>query len=125
MHRHLSVLLLSSALMMSSSAVAAPDNLVEKINILEQQIQELKALKEQQAVSAEKKDQCMNAFGREKFCSCVADGLSSGTTFEQYVHTLVTPKSKLGYDTMTTVQKKTVDDIISLRENCVEKGFFR
>lgn len=124
MRRYLPVMLLTSALM-TSSAVASQDNLIDKINLLEQQIQELKALKKQQLVSDEKKEQCMNVFGREKFCSCVADGLPSVITFEQYVHTLITPKSKLGYDNMTTVQKNTVDEILRLRDKCVEKGFFK
>lgn len=124
MRRCIPVALLCSTLM-ASSAAASPDDLLEKINHLEQQIQELKALKEQQKLVAEKEDQCMKAVGRDKFCKCLADGLPRDISFEQYVHTLVTTKSKLGYDTMTPVQKITVDENLALREKCIEKGFFK
>jgi len=124
MHRCLSATILCCTIMVLS-AEAAPNDLLEKINRLEQQIQELKALKEQQLVSEEKMDQCMKAVGRDKFCKCIADGLPPDVTFEQYVHTLITPKNKLGYDTFTTIQKKAVDDTIEMREKCVEKGFFK
>lgn len=124
MRRCIPVALLCSTLI-ASSAAASPDDLLEKINHLEQQIQELKALKEQQRLVAEKEDQCMKAVGRDKFCKCLADGLPRDISFEQYVHTLVTTKSKLGYDTMTPVQKMTVDENLALREKCIEKGFFK
>ena len=124
MRRYIPAVLLCSTLI-ASSVAASPDDLIEKINRLEQQILELKALKEKQKFSAEKEEQCMKAVGREKFCKCLADGLSRDITFEQYIHTLVTPKSELGYENMTPVQKNTVEETLALREKCVEKGFFK
>ena len=124
MRRCIPVVSLCSTLMASSPA-EAQDDLLEKINLLEQQIQELKALKDQQKIAAEKEDQCMNAVGRDKFCKCLANGLPHDITFEQYIHTLVTPKNKLGYNSMTKDQKSTVDNLFELREKCVEKGFFK
>lgn len=120
-------LLLCVLLLLPSSPVAAEstDEVLEKIRRLEQQIQELKALKEQQRVASEKEDHCMKAFGREKFCKCVSAGLPREVGFEQYVQTLITPRAKLGYDGMTPERKNEVDTIVALRERCVEKGFFK
>ena len=47
-----------------ASPAFAQDDLLEKIKLLEQQIQELKMLKEQQTFSARKSEQCMKAFAR-------------------------------------------------------------
>jgi GTPase Era involved in 16S rRNA processing len=112
-------------LILSASAAYTQDDVMEKIRLLEQQIQELKALKQQQAVTEIKMDHCMKAVAREKFCTCVSDKLPREVSFEQYVHTLVTTREKLGYDAMTAEQKKVVDATIAVRETCVEKGFFK
>jgi hypothetical protein len=103
----------------------AADDVMEKIRLLEQQIQELKALKQQQAITEVKSEQCMKAVAREKFCGCISQNLPLEVSFEEYVHTLVTPREKLGYDSMTSGQKKLVDAILDAREKCIEKGFFK
>ncbi len=101
------------------------DELLEKIQRLEQQIQELKELKEQQKVGAAKTEQCLRAVGREKFCQCLGENLPREVSFEQYIHTLVTSKNALGYDSMPADQKKSVDTTLEVRDKCVEKGFFK
>jgi len=121
-HRILLVLLCAS---FASTPAMAQDDLLEKINRLEQQIQELKVLKEQQNVSVVKSEQCMKAVGREKFCTCVGRSLPRDISFEQYVHTLVTSKEALGYAGMTQEQKVVIDATLEVRETCIEKGFFK
>ena len=121
-HRILLVLLCAS---FASTPALAQDDLLEKINRLEQQIQELKVLKEQQNVSVVKSEQCMKAVGREKFCTCVGRSLPRDISFEQYVHTLVTSKEALGYAGMTQEQKVVIDATLEVRETCIEKGFFK
>ena len=123
MIRHTVMIVL--CLSLSASASFAQDDVMDKIRLLEQQIQELKALREQQAVSAVKYEDCMKAIAREKFCRCVGDSLPHDVSFELYVNTLVTSRDKLGYSTMTGEQKKTVDATIETREKCIEKGFFK
>ena len=103
----------------------AQDGMQEKIRMLEQQIQELKILQAQQAVGRQKAEQCMKAVGRDTFCSCIGDNLPSAVSFEQYIHTMVTPKEDLGYSAMLPEQKKLVDDTLAVREKCVEKGFIK
>jgi len=112
-------------LILSASAACAQDDMMEKIRQLEQQIQELKVLKQQKAVTEIKFDHCMKAVAREKFCRCVSDKLPLEVSFEQYVHTLVTAREKLDYTSMTAEQMKVVDATIEVREQCIEKGFFK
>lgn len=125
MTQRVSLLFFISIVLFSSVATASQDDLLEKINRLEQQIRELKALKEQQMYFAAKEEECMKAVGRDKFCKCVAQQLPREASFELYVHTMVTPKDKLGYATMTPEQKASVDAILEVRDKCVEKGFFK
>jgi hypothetical protein len=122
MHRTVLIIVF---LALSSSQLFAQDDMLDKIRLLEQQIQELKILSEQQAVTAVKRDDCMKAIAREKFCGCVSDNLPREISFEQYVHTLVTSREKLGYDAMTVERKKIVDATVAVRDKCIEKGFFK
>jgi hypothetical protein len=98
---------------------------MERIRILEQQIQELKILKQQQAAAEVKTEHCTKVVAREKFCSCVGQNLPNEVSFEEYVHIMVTPREKLGYQTMTAEQRKNVDSTVEVREKCIEKGFFK
>lgn len=102
-------------------AVAAEDNdaILRKIDALEQQLKELKG---QQQASSEKESHCMRAFGREKFCKCIAENLPREVGIEQYVHTVITPKEGLGYDGLTPEQKKSVDQTLAARDKCPEKA---
>jgi hypothetical protein len=118
-------ILIMLLLSLSAPPVFAQDDVMDKIRLLEQQIQELKALKQQQAVTGVKLDHCMKAVAREKFCTCVSEKLPLEVSFEQYVHILVTPREKLGYGTMTPEQKNVVDTTIEVREKCIDKGFFK
>lgn len=118
--------LILALLCLSAPVLAAQDDqLLEKIKLLEQQIQELKLLKEQQKIGIAKQEQCMKAVGREKFCSCLGANLPREVSFEQYIHTIITPKDQLGYGSMPEDQKNIVDTTIAVREKCIEKGFFQ
>lgn len=117
--------LLTLGCLLLAAPLHAQDNLQEKIRQLEQQIQELKALKARQAVGKQKAAQCLKAVGRDKFCNCIGENLPAAVSFEQYIHTMVTSKEELGYSAMPPEQKKVVDDTLETREKCVEKGFFK
>jgi hypothetical protein len=123
MTRRLPLLLLGCLLL--AVPLHAQDDTQEKIKLLEQQIQELKALKARQDVGKLKADQCLKAVGRDKFCTCLGDNLPAAVSFEQYIHTTVTSKEELGYSAMPPEQKKLVDTTLETREKCVEKGFFQ
>ncbi|RII30889.1 MAG: hypothetical protein CXR30_03530 [Geobacter sp.] len=125
MKHKLRLLVSAAILFVTSTSHAAQDDLMDKINRLEQQIQELKAIKAQQDISAEKETQCLKAVDRKSFCKCVSDNLPPSVNFETYIHILVTPKDKLGYDSMSAEQKSAIDTVLAVREKCVEKGFFK
>lgn len=103
----------------------AQDDLLEKIERLEQQIQELKALKERQNINTEKSEQCMKVLSRDKVCTCIGNNLPRSISFEGYVHTLLTSKAALGYSEMSQEQKNVIDATLDVREKCIEKGFFK
>jgi len=94
MRRSIKVVLLCGTLM-AASVAASPDDLLEKINRLEQQIQELKALKEQQKLVAEKEDQCMKAVGRDKFCKCLLKAYPATFPLSSMFTRLLPPKAYL------------------------------
>jgi hypothetical protein len=121
-HRILFVVLCAS---FAATPALAQDDLQEKIKHLEQQIQELKALKEQQNIGAVKTEQCMKVVAREKFCTCIGNNLPRDISFEQYVHTLVSSRESLGYAGMTQEQQGVIDATLDVREKCIEKGFFK
>ena len=123
MTRRLPLLILGYVLL--AAPLFAQDDMQEKIRLLEQQIQELKALKARQDVGKQKADQCLKAVGRNTFCTCVGENLPEAVSFEQYVHTMITSKAELGYNAMSPEQKKIVDATLETREKCVEKGFFK
>ena len=123
MKHRLCVAVLFSSLVVSPAF--AQDDLMEKIKRLEQQIQELKTLKEQQNLGLAKADHCMKVVAREKFCTCIGNSLPRDVSFENYVHTLVTSKEALGYADMTKDKKDVIDSIVQVREKCIEKGFFK
>ena len=101
-----------------ATAADNKDELLKKINALEQQ---LKELKEQQKATGEKESHCMKVFGREKFCKCIVENLPREVGLEQYVHTVVTSKEALGYVGLTPEQKKNVDQTLATRDKCAEK----
>jgi len=108
-----------------ASSSLAQDDVMEKIRLLELQIQELKLLKEQQSVTEAKFNDCMKVVSRERFCTCISSNLPLEVGFEKYVHTLLTSRDKLGYTVMTVDQKKVVDATAEVREKCTEKGLFK
>jgi hypothetical protein len=98
---------------------ASEEEIFEKIKLLEMQIQELKDMKAQQNKTEEKQQHCIKAVGTEKFCTCLAEALPDGISFEQYVHLMVSSVEEAGGD-----GKKRVDAAHAARDKCVQKGLF-
>jgi hypothetical protein len=119
------LLLLMLGYLLLAAPLHAQDDMQEKIKLLEQQIQELKALKARQDVGKQKAEQCLKAVGRDKFCTCIGENLPAAVSFEQYIHTMVTSKGEIGYSSMPPEQKMIIDATLETREKCVEKGFFQ
>lgn len=94
--------------------------LLEKIEKLERQIGELRALKLQKQTLPVKRDQCMKVVGVEGYCSCVVEKLPANVDYKQFVQILLTPAAELGYDKMSVEQKKDVDTALVAWAKCVE-----
>ncbi len=119
------VIMLLSPAFTTLGRAESQDELKDRIRLLEIQIQQLKALKEQQKLSDEKEQQCLKAMGNARFCKCVSEALTREVSFEQYVHFLVTPKEGLKYDTMSPESRQAVDTSIAAHDKCVDKGWFK
>jgi len=104
---------------------ASQEDLVNRIQLLEIQIQQLKELREQQKLSVEKEQHCIKVVGTDKFCKCIAEKLPNDVGFEKYVHILVSTPEELRYESLKPEEKKLIDAVHASREKCVEKGFFR
>ena len=107
------------------SRAASQDDVMERIKLLEIQIQQLKELKERQKLSEDKEQQCLKPVGNAKFCKCIAEALPREVSFEQYVHFLVTTKEGMNYNAMQPESRQAVDASIAAREKCVDKGWFK
>jgi hypothetical protein len=94
--------------------------LLEKIEKLEQQINELRALKLLKQSLPVKRDQCMKVVGVEGYCTCVVEKLPANVDYRQFVQILLTPAAELGYDKMSGEQKKDVDDALVAWAKCVD-----
>ncbi|NVN90802.1 MAG: hypothetical protein HXX11_09380 [Desulfuromonadales bacterium] len=103
---------------------ASQEELLEKINLLEIQIQQLKEMKAQQNKTQEKEQQCILAVGTEKFCTCLAEALPGDVSFEQYVHDMVSLAELSRDDSRKGGAKGDVDAVHAARNKCVQKGLF-
>gem|GEM_PF-4488355 len=105
---------------------ASDEEMMEKIKQLEIQIQQLKALKEQQKAASGKERQCLKPFDGEKFCRCIANELPASVTFEQYLKTILAGKDGVDYHSLPDDAKKDADASFAAREKCAEKkGWFK
>jgi hypothetical protein len=110
-----------SALVPTFGWTASEEDIMEKIKILEMQIQELKAMKAQQNKTEEKALQCMTTVGNEKFCACLAQALPAEIGFEQYVHIMVASLDKSGNDRQKPVERGNVVALQASRDKCIQK----
>lgn len=104
------------------SRAASQDELLEKINLLEIQIQQLKEMKAQQGRAQEKERQCIAAVGTEKFCKCLAEALPLDISFERYVHDIITTPEESPKDSRTPDRQAASDPVHAARDKCVQKG---
>jgi hypothetical protein len=100
---------------------APEEEIMEKIKILEMQIQELKAMKAQQNKTEEKVLQCMTAVGNQKFCACLASALPVEVGFEQYVHIMVASLEKSGTDPKKNVNYGNAVAVQAARDKCIQQ----
>lgn len=94
--------------------------LLEKIKLLEQQIADLTALKLKKQSLPVKREQCMKVVGVESYCTCVVEKLPASVDYRQFVNLLLTPAKEFGYDSMSSEQKKDIDQALVVWAKCVD-----
>lgn len=103
---------------------ATQQELLDKIKLLEIQIQQLKELKAQQNKVQEKEQDCMKAVGTEKFCKCLSQALPDDIGFEQYVHSMVSSPAEPREDFRKDERMESRDAVHAAHDKCVQKGLF-
>ena len=94
---------------------------IEKIEDMDRAMEQLGSLQQQmESLVRSRGTRCLKAFGHQKFCSCVNDGLAVSLTFQEYVMITSGTKDDLGYAALTSDQKKLVDNALKVREQCVK-----
>jgi hypothetical protein len=111
-----------SPLLPTLARAASQEELLDKIKLLEIQIQQLKELKAQQNKDQEKEQDCIKAVGTEKFCKCLAEALPGDINFEQYVHGMVSSSEELRRDSRKHEGQGSVDAVHTAHDKCVQKG---
>jgi len=103
---------------------ASQEELLDKIKLLEIQIQQLKEMKAQQNKVQEKEQHCIMAVGTEKFCKCLAEALPADISFEQYIHGMVSSPEESREDSRKRDDRGSVDAVHAARDKCVQRGLF-
>lgn len=68
-------------------------------------------------------EKCLKVFGHPAFCHCVSGRLVSGTTFDNYVKFLLTPKAVLLYAKSSQTRRKAIDAAEVAKNSCVRSSF--
>ncbi len=101
---------------------ATQEELLDKINLLEIQIQQLKELRAQQNKVQEKEQDCIKSVGMEKFCKCLAEALPDDIGFEQYIHGMVSSPAEPRDDSRKRGGQENKDAVHAAHDKCVQKG---
>jgi hypothetical protein len=66
-----------------------------------------------------KKQQCITAVAAEQLCECLAQNLPLPVDFPQYATLVAQTKEELKYDKLAPLDKKVVDRVREVRDQCV------
>ena len=90
----------------------------------EKLIDELEILrKSMKDMWAERRYDCLKAFGHREFCSCLNDNLSAFLTFDDYIISVTESKEELNYQSRAEDERNLIDNAIRVRDECVAKCF--
>jgi len=72
---------------------------------------------------ADRRAQCLRAFGHAAFCGCLGDQLPPDVSFLTYIQVVASTRQDLGYARLGKEDQKAVDLITAARDGCVAKAF--
>ncbi len=78
----------------------------------------------QNAIARERKQQCIDAFGHEQFCSCLSEKLHWVLGFDSYIRIITAPTTGVASD-VSPDERAAIESVYKAREKCVEKCFGR
>lgn len=71
------------------------------------------------AMTRERRSECLQAFGHEQFCGCLTETLPVAWNFAQYVSITTGTKEENGYAGLDEELKGAYDMVAPAREHCV------
>lgn len=121
------LVVMSSLAQVSTNPPTASLDTLQQVKELDKKIDQehdaLQALSKLEAsidrMSREKYLACMQAFGSDSFCTCLAKELPVVVNFDAYVHAVTSTKEELGYGKMSEEDKGVLDKVLAVREHCV------
>jgi hypothetical protein len=116
------LLLLFPALVKAQNETPPPMPLEDQEQL--EQLQKLEDLAKNlqgsiETATAEKKNQCMKAFGDVTFCDCIGEKSPVGVNFIGYVSIAAGTKDDFHYDQLSLDDKKLFDATRAARDVCV------
>ena len=74
----------------------------------------------QRAIGRQRYEDCIDAFGHEKFCSCLNKELHWVLSFESYIGIITTSPKEISQN-LTPDERAAIDSVYKTRERCVKQ----
>jgi len=94
--------------------------MMERLNNISEEAEGWAA--KQRAIARERQQQCFDAFGHKKFCSCLCDELHWVISFDTYIRIITAPTTGAASE-LSPDERAVIDSVYKAREKCVEKFF--
>lgn len=78
-------------------------------------------LKQMEIMTKKRLNNCLKAFGDDKFCGCLNDNLPVGVDFQLYIASTIFSKDELKYKSLSETDKTLIDNAVKIRNLCVNK----
>jgi len=123
----ISFIAVSFFLLFLSLGLSQDDKTIEKLQEKQRQLEKLSEdasswSAKQHAISRDRFNACVNAFGNEEFCSCLNAKLHWVLNFESYI-TIITSSQKEISKNIDADNQLLIDSVYKAREICVKETF--
>jgi hypothetical protein len=86
-------------------------------------VEEMKTLVSK--MTPEKLDSCVKAFGNTDFCGCIETNLPVGISFRRYIEVATSSDDELGNKNHSKEDQEMLEQILDVRDKCVQEAFSR
>lgn len=75
--------------------------------------------------SDERRAACLNAFGQERFCTCLNGRLTLDLSFDDYIVLVTRPQDDPGYLSLPPEKQALIDEVRTVRDRCAGRDVNR